>query len=193
VSSCLLVSGSLKRAVATGVSDNFTRADSAITLGTSSSGIAWSQVAGTMGISTNRGYVVTSASPAIATLESGKADATWSCTLSGDGITADYAAMVFRYSDASNFWAVEVTGDATRKVKLYKIVAGVQSNFIYGGSTTASVAMIVVVTSGNSITVTVDGSTSIAGPGTDSFNATATKIGFLSYGTNQKMTALSVA
>lgn len=56
------------------VSDTFDRADSTTSLGSADTGQAWTALSGTWGISTNAAYLPGSASPAVAVIDSGKAD-----------------------------------------------------------------------------------------------------------------------
>jgi hypothetical protein len=84
--------------------------------------------------------------------------------------------LVFRYSDASNYWYI--SGDR----HLYKVVAGASSQPLghgfYNAQGTDPYDIDVVLT-GASIEVYYAGNEALGGPLTDSFNQTATKFGVM--------------
>lgn len=85
--------------------DTFTRTDSAVSLGTSSSGHLWT-VTGTWGIQTNRAY---SPSSGFATIDSGVTDHSVTATIVTRDATG--SGVVARYVDANNFYIAFNTTD----------------------------------------------------------------------------------
>src|SRR5436853_7315699 len=83
----VLNSGLLRRrrrsggGVQTIVSDTFTRADNAASLGVADTGQAWTSLGGTWGISGNQAYCPTAALNPLAVVDSGKADCSVQATL----------------------------------------------------------------------------------------------------------------
>lgn len=162
------------------VSDTFTRADSAASLGTSDSGHAWTAHRGTWGIQTNRGYLATSSgSNDCASVNASVANATVSCVVVaiGAGGSSDWR-LVANVTDADNYFV---------------LVAGVGSNYtLYrvqaGGFTSIGTVAVVpaandiasIQRQGSTITARVNGTSS--GAITDTFNQSATRFGLASGG-----------
>lgn len=185
--------------VSSSFSDTFTRT-SASSLGTSDSGAAWTQVTGVMGTDGTKGYVVTNGAPSLAWAEAGLADATWQALFTQSTPTLDYAGFVFRYVDSSNFLVIESDGASTAgqgKIRIYKKVAGVDTTISAGGTAGTYLSAsdvsnaLKVITSGSTLNFYVDGVFKEAITCTD--HQTATKCGFFSYGTSQKIDNLTVA
>jgi hypothetical protein len=92
----------VETAIAATVTDTFTRADSATTMGNAETGQTWVPFIGTFGIASNKAYLVTSGSFRSNVITSGladctvEADITYSGTNGGDGI-------VFRAVDINNY------------------------------------------------------------------------------------------
>jgi hypothetical protein len=92
-------------AVITYADDTFTRADSAVSLGTSSGGTAWTAQVGTWGISTNQAYCPTPAAGFnVATLPAATSDGVFTATVVfPGGATVVECGVLLRYQDISNF------------------------------------------------------------------------------------------
>lgn len=157
-------------AAATIASDSFTRADSAVALGTSDSGHLWTAHTGTWGISGNKGYLVTdSGSNNLATLDSTKADCTVAVTLSG---TFNGGALTFRFVDTSNFFIAYADGN---NVTVYQNVA---TSFTLIGTTAyiwSAGDVLSVTLSGQNIDAKVNGVSKVTG--TSAAHTSATRHG----------------
>ena len=137
-------------------SDNFNRADSTTTLGTSSGGQAWTARSGTWGIKSNGGYVV-AGTDVVATVDVGRSqDFTANISMNS---APKWPGLVVRCADTSNYYWVELVD--TNKVQLIRRMAGGRA--ILSESTNTRVAwqsVSVVVTdngSGTRFVVTVGG------------------------------------
>lgn len=157
------------------VSDTFTRADSSSSLGTADTGQAWTALAGTWGISSNKAYKVTASAQGYAVIDSLHADCTVAVTVSGASMTAG-GGVTFRASDASNLWFVDIDGTGS---SIYKNQTGSLTNMLSGmaGFTAGDVMSVVLL--GTSIIVKKNGTQ--IGSLTNSFNSTATKHGLRDY------------
>lgn len=162
--------------------DNFTRADSTTTLGSTSTGAKpWSALKGTWGISSNKAYVASGASGSTqyAVVDAAVAD---NITISVVGSAASlnpFVGIVFRAADINNFMLAEVTVGAAYAPKIYKVVGGTVTTIATGTSITfASGDTISVTLSGSSITVKRNGTTIVSV--TDSANIANTKHGIYS-------------
>ncbi len=156
-------------------SDTFNRGDSAVSLGTpSDGGSAWVAGVGTWGINSNRAYNPSGSPYAAAVLECGGADGTLQVSLPSIG---GNAALIFRYTDASNYWFASL---ANFDVRFIKIEAG--------SATTVGGTAVVTVSAGDVLRVTMAGTAlelfqngvsrrSIS----NAFNASATKHGIGGY------------
>lgn len=160
-------------------SDTFDRSNSSSALGTpSDGGSAWVAAAGTWGINSNLGYcAVDGGGWNLAYLESSEADGTVSVVFS----TASFAALLFRYTDASNHWRVFSAGG---DLYVEKVVSGTPSNPLGSAASSAggNGVTISVELSGSGIVVKSNGTTTHSG--TDSDHATATKHGIGAYTNN---------
>lgn len=142
------------------INDTFDRADNNTTLGTATSGQAWTAVSGTWGISNNEGYCVSDASGNKAILPTvGTGDYTTLCTVRGDmdpaGNNFRRAAVMVRYIDALNFLYVFLDNG---NVFLSKTSAG-SSSFLQTASQTTvdNVDYVVkVISNGGNMKVYVD-------------------------------------
>lgn len=162
-------------------SDSFNRANST-TLGNTDSysggtAKAWTEQNGDFAISSNT-LIAQGAAPAepvwVATIDAGVADCTTAIdiTLAINGS----AGVVVRYSDNDNLWLVHIL-EQNNVIQLYRRETGAW-NLVDSAAVTinASTAYRVqVVTSGTSITGTVDGANTVSA--TSSFNQSATKVG----------------
>lgn len=109
------------------VDDTFTRADSASSLGTATSGQAWTASVGTWGIASNKAYLVSATSNAVALIESGQSDNFMiSCDITSTPTDDRFeASLIFRAADSSNFLAVNlIDNGGVTAVRLIKRSAG---------------------------------------------------------------------
>jgi hypothetical protein len=143
------------------VSDTYTRADSALTLGNAETGQAYTAVAGTWGVSSGKAYSASDTNVDVAVIESGLADCTVSVVMNGDVNTGannfSIPQLLLRYADANNFL---ILNGVDNVVGLSKIDGGVGSSLVSSGATTTTDNMDYsyrTVLSGNSITVYKDG------------------------------------
>lgn len=99
--------------------DSFNRTDSATALGTSDSGLVWTNAVGTFGIGANRAYPTTaSGGNSIATINPGVQNFEYSVVIETLG-TQFY--LVFNYIDSANFFRFGWSGT---QAKLQKVVGG---------------------------------------------------------------------
>lgn len=146
------------------VSDTFTRADSALTLGSAETGQPWTAVTGTWGISANKAYSASDADEDLASISASKADGIMDWDVLGtlnSGVTYRVPECVFRLDDASNYLYVRLLNGA---VSLRKNDADVHSELATAAQTTADNTSytIRVLTLGNVIRVYVAGTLKIA-------------------------------
>jgi hypothetical protein len=99
------------------IADNFERADTAVSLGTTTSGTAWSALTGTMGISGGKAYALSNARSVV---ESSISDVEIRVDISG---TMAEFWVVLRALDDSNWWRIG-TDNANGRVVFSKRVAG---------------------------------------------------------------------
>lgn len=174
-----------------GVIDGFTRANSSSSLGVATSGQNWTiGTSGTVfGIASNQASVTTISGSGdnIAVIESLLGNSTTECDVidyGGGGTTLRYSGIIFRYSDNQNYLKLVVNwqpGVGHKDVALYKVVGGVETTLAgpVQGLLVQFTNHIKVVTSGSSISVYVDNSTSSFFTYSDSFNSSATKVGLV--------------
>lgn len=160
------------------ITDSFTRADNAASLGTTETGAkAWTALNGTWGILSNQAYLASLTTDGVAVIDAGVADCTVSMTVR---TTAGNQGIAFRGVDASNHWRAVFLGT---NLYLQKKVATVNTDA--PGSpvavTPADGDVLSVVLSGANITVKVNGVTKYAI--TDAQFQTATKHGLCQSGT----------
>lgn len=154
------------------VYDSFDRTNDATTLNTGTSGTAWSAVAGTWGVISNTGYLVTTAAaaaPNVAVVESLLSSTTVGVTLSTNPTGTR---VVVREADASNYIYLENNGTG---YDLIKRVAGVNTTLATYTMTTAAGDKIIVVLNGTLINVYINGFARLSA--TTSSGATNTKHG----------------
>jgi hypothetical protein len=151
--------------------DNFNRPDSATTLGVFSqdSTKVWTPQLNTWGISGNAAYITTSANGR-ATVP-GSADGSVGVTLATWG-SPQQAYVMFRYSDANNYWRF---GCTSTQYKLQKVVAGVVTSTYTSSVNTAQGDIISVSYVGSTINCYVNGVG--IGASVDAFNSSATIVG----------------
>jgi len=155
------------------VSDTFTRGDTTGPLGTADSGQAWATIAGTaFGITSNQAYNTDTANTlCIAAIDTGMADVRVACSVSR---TTQVAGLVFRLSDASNYWYVSLSGSATA---LIKVVAGSPTTVATSATTYSGATTVEVVAVGGSIQVYTAGALLLSA--SDTFNAAAVQHGIM--------------
>lgn len=155
------------------VSDTFTRADSATTLGTADTGQAWVAMVGTWGLAGGQAYLVSATADAAAVVDAGVADCTVRVTI--PTAAGAVCGLTFRLTDASNYWRVVRSG--VSNVVLQKTVAGARTTVATATATIADGAVLEVRGAGSAISVTLGGVLLTALSVSDAFNATATKHG----------------
>ena len=172
----LLGLGGTAAGVGLPVSDDFNRADNASSLGTATSGHVWTALGGTWGISSNKAHISNATGLKPAYVECGAADVSVQATLNKTDASNNLnrIGIAFRISDASNFlYAYYLTSTGLR---LFKLVAGVNTQIGTATVTGTNNDVLKVVTSGDQIEVYQNGVLKI-GPITETHNQTATKHG----------------
>lgn len=153
------------------ITDAFTRADSAVSLGsTEGTNVkAWSALSGTWGISTNAAYNPSATADGAAVIDASATDVTVTLSLAAGGT----AGICFRATDASNYYRACRFGT---DLQLQKRVAGVNTSLVADFPyTPVANDVLVVIASGSSLTVKVNGVTRLTA--TDSTYLTQTKHG----------------
>lgn len=157
-------------------SDNFTRADSGVSIDSPSDAAGNYTTTATWGIASNTGYNADGAGSCCATLDASSADVEVQVTLTTIGGSGTGGAGIgFRYVDANNFWRARARVSAST-LSLQRMIAG--SNTTIGTDysyTPANGDVIKVVADGNDITVYLNGVSRITA--SDSTHNTATKHG----------------
>ena len=154
------------------VSDSFTRADSATSLGTADTGQTWSAITGTWGIASNQAYNPGADTNAMALVDAGVSDCTVRLKMAARGSSSG---MFLRATDASN-WIAFVNGSST-VMSLIKSVAGTVSTVVNITTTVALTNDVYqAVLKGTTITLFLNGA-QIGTPQTVTEHATATKFG----------------
>lgn len=153
------------------VSDTFTRADSAVTMGNAETGQLWTPFIGTWGISGGKAYVTSNAGSVLTVVESGISDGKLSVLATWWQNTC----LVFRCVDVNNFLILQLTNGTS--IVLQKYVNGVwtilaQSTFAEVGGLSYHMC---VVLNGSNIDAYVDGVKIFTV--TESFNKLVTKHG----------------
>lgn len=151
-------------------SDDYNRADSATTLNTSSSGHAWTALAGTWGITSNAGYLPSGANESVAYLEASDADVTIEVKCTGTSLSRQ--GLAFRVVDINNFLIWYFIGG---NIQCWKQVANGWTQIASAAVTAAQNDIIKVVLSGTSIDLYHNGS--LKASITESAHQTATKHG----------------
>jgi hypothetical protein len=161
----------------TGFTDDFNRTDSSTTLGTTTDGKTWQTINSSVwGIAGNAAYCPTPASRGYAFVDTGAQNGTLTAVMS---VTASFAGVAFRIFDASNLFYVQPNSTT---LELRKVAGGVGT--LVGSATGLTFAngdTLSVVLSGNSISVSLNGTERITY--TDSTFATNKKHGLTAAGT----------
>lgn len=159
-------------------SDTFNRADTHQTLGVSSSGHTWEAQSGHFGIVSGRAFAISPAQRGHTIVETGDGDGTITVSIHSSQEDGN-AGVVFRWSDASNYWVLfydgGIPGGGGQFIALRKYVAGTPTDLATFSGALADDDGIGVVLAGSSIEVLQN--TTTLGTYTDSFNSTATKHG----------------
>lgn len=120
------------------------------------SGLPWIAQIGTWGISSNKARaLMTVSSQAVATVETGASDVLIEGKLE---TTGGWVGFTFRYVDANNYCMARIS---TSYLRVYKRVAGVESQVASTGITYASGARLVVRVEGDSVTAVYNGTTAL--------------------------------
>ncbi len=182
--------------------DTFNRVDDASSLGTSNSGHAWSNAAGTHGISSLHAYApTTTVGDNRALVESGKSGGNYTVAAnfrisSTAGRTS--SGLIFRGVDASNFLLCNIfdqAGGSPDTVELFRCVSGAYTSLatsfsLVGFFSAGTTYNLEIICSGTSIQAYVNGV--LRTSATSSVHQTATKVGlrtFRSASTNDDGTA----
>lgn len=154
--------------------DNFNRTNSSTGMGTSTSGHAWTNNAGTLGISSNQSYAPTATQLNIATIDAVNADVTVSAKVAALA-SGQVLGLVFRYSTTSNYWRWRRT--TGNQFQLEKVVSG---------TPTAVGGLMADITAGDTLKVVMNNhnielyvNNTFISAHEDSFNATATRCGLM--------------
>lgn len=152
--------------------DTFTRADSAVSLGTAESGQAWSALSGTWGISGNQARIATlsGANTDAAVVDAGVSDCLVTVTMATVGGTPR---LVFRATDASNCFFVDVQGASA--TKMYRRQAGANNEIASTTTLVPNGGILSVRLNGADIRAALNGVELFSV--TSAFNQTATKHG----------------
>lgn len=168
----------------TQISDRFARADSATSLGSTSSGQAWTAHTGTWGIAGGGAYCVTQTGDTKATFDSGLSDFDFYCDIEvGNTDTC----VMYRFVDINNYFLLQidwtVTTNTVGAVRLWRVLAGAFTSIAgpynvpagtagWRGKTIALKASV----SGTSHSITIDGVAAVL-TATDTNFQTATRVG----------------
>lgn len=146
--------------------DNFARANSASALGTPTTGGPYTVVAGTWGINGEAAYISATTNPSVVTVPA-SADFQAQFTRA-TAISNVNAGLVFRYSDASNYWWCSLRSDYAL---LYKRQVGVDTLVLMSNETGQNGDVLAIQADGNRISMKKNGR--LLGTVVDSFNASA--------------------
>lgn len=137
-------------------SDSFTRANSAVALGTPSDNLApWEVFSGTWGITGNQAYIVAGGAQNYAVRDAGVGDCTISVKMTGT--SPNTQGMTFRFTSLlANY---TLTFADTGRVRLYKVVGGVYTDIGNAVGSPATGDVMSVILAGTSITVQKNGAT----------------------------------
>lgn len=153
------------------VFDSFTRANSAVSLGTADSGQAWSALSGTWGITSNQGYCAVSGgtNENAAVVESGIANGVVRVTMA----TSASSRVVFRRTDVDNGFIADIFATSAT---LYRHEAGSYTELDTNLALTVNDGDIFeAVLRGPAISILQNGTEVLSA--TSTFNQTATKHG----------------
>ena len=150
--------------------DSFNRADNATSLGSADTGQTWAVLnGGPWGIVSKQAYQPGNVAGSVAVVDATVSDGVVQVSLSTMGTGAG---LVFRASDASNFWKLYASGST---YVLAKRVAGADTTVATISVAPSSGDLLSVALSGPAITVAINGVQRAVA--SDSFNQTATKHG----------------
>lgn len=164
------------------VADNFTRADSATTLGTPETGAAaWAPIAGTWGISSNQAYCAAGAGQNFVAIECGIADVVIQTTVAGSASVNQGIAFRMHGGSAQNGYVAIFNDAGAGAMRFYKIVAGVftQIGTVSQAISTGDVVKVSAV--GNTLTMYRNGTQVLQI--TDSTHPSNTQHGLWAFGT----------
>lgn len=151
--------------------DNFDRPDSAVSLGTSTSGHVWSALVGTWGTIGQAAYLVTDAGEDVALLDSGMANCLIQVQLNPAGAASHR--LLFRGTDASNYWLLQTEFGV---YKIYQRVAGGFTGALASFAKTQTDGDVITIwMAGNQVEAYINGYHVMSA--NSSHNATATKHG----------------
>lgn len=157
-------------AVAAALTDTFTRADSATTLGSTETGQVWIAASGVWGVSTNRAYKVSGADGSLAITDAGLTDAFVSAILTRNGTGSNGSpGIVARSSaDGAAYYGVDTASGGVRLIKQGAALGSLASSFADGDTIGIRVV-------GTSVKAFVNGVERVAV--TDTTNTTGTHAG----------------
>jgi hypothetical protein len=162
--------------------DAFNRADSAVSLGTTSTGQAWTTGNGTLGVLSKQGYMP-SGTTADATFDSRAAELAYVCDFTF-GAAGGAINMILRHQDQTNRITVQIRKDVSNNfVQIVKTVAGVTTaltgNFFAATFVNGGTYRVEVQAKGSAYSLFVN-DVSMGAAATDATNAflTSTKVGF---------------
>lgn len=142
------------------VSDSFNRADSATSLGSTSTGQTWTVIRGTWGITGNTAYPADGCpAPGYAVIDSGNKDGTIAVTAT---VNPQDTRIPFRVIDANNLYWVERKGGNPGFYELDKIVNGVSSVLASSSIAPKDGDIIKIILSGPSINVYINGASTMS-------------------------------
>lgn len=158
--------------------DNFNRANNSSAVGTpSDAGSDWVELTSNCGILSNGIYGAGGAATNLSYLETSESDGTVEITIGG--ASGGNYGLVFRLSDASNYWVFRLL-PAIDLFQLGDFQAGSFTERDSAAQNPVAADVISVVFSGTSISAKVNGIEVCSF--TSSFNQSATKVGFVTYG-----------
>lgn len=161
------------------ITDTFTRADNASSLGTTETGgQTWATVGATWGISSNQAYVSSFTSRAAATVEVGSTSMRLAARVYASAIST-YPFLVAGYVDIDNTYQLVNNGD--RRLQLTCRVSGTNTAIYDGGSSSLAsgdlIEVQLVQSGGTQITVKRNGSTVYTGTDSTSGRPLGTRAG----------------
>jgi len=156
------------------IEDGFNRADNNTSMGNADTGQAWTAVTATWGIISNTAYTPTATANAISAIDTGLANGFAQVKIATLGYRAR---LIFRCSDATNRWQLDLTTDA--KLRLMKVVAGTATTLATVADVPVSGDVVGVVVIGANIKAFLNGVQRINVD--DAFNQTATLWGIGSH------------
>lgn len=159
------------------VTDNFQRADSTTSIGTTTTGQAWVPARGTWGISSNKGYSVTGADDDLLLVDSARADQKVTATFSSINSNEWGMGVVVRSDSTGANCYLATVAHSTGKIDIYKKVNGggyAQIGTVTLGQLTSDTIVMTVI--GSTIRVAANGATALTV--SDTSIANLTYVGF---------------